>query len=169
MLDARLIVTDIASGDKKRREEATRVISELDQDTSVDESVFVEALSATDDDVVFWSVIALEHLGERGSAAIPSLIDLLKREQLFLRQSALKALAKVGPNDAGAKAGIFRSFEDASPFVRRDALQACIDLYHLSADELAAIAAMATDSDETVSRWSEITLRNIRVRARKTG
>src|SRR5262245_65333104 len=104
MIDARLLKADIASGDKKRREEATNVIAELEHDTAVDVSVFVDALLSGDDDVVFWSEIALEHLGERGKVAIPPLLSLLEREQLFLRQSAVKTLAAVGPTDPRAKA-----------------------------------------------------------------
>jgi HEAT repeat protein len=169
MLDATQLVSDIASGDHARREEATEVIGRFECDTDVDVSVFVAALAATDEDVVFWSAVALEHLGERGSAAIPILLRLLERKQLFLRQSAVKALAAVGPTDRRAKIGILSCFADHSPFVRREALQACIQLRDLSVDEFAAIAGMATDSDEAVARWSEIALRNLRIREQEKG
>jgi len=167
LLDARLIIEGIASGDKRRWKDATYAIAEFDHDTEVDESVFVAALASSNDDVVFWSEIALEHLGERGAAAIPTLVSLLKREQLFLRQTAVKALAAVGPRDDRARAAVFAAFGDPSPFVRREALQASIDLPALAVEELAAIAGMATDPDEEVANWSEIALRNIRVRAQK--
>lgn len=166
-LDARLLIADIASGDKQRWKEATHIIAELNHDTTVDESIFVASLSSVDDEVVFWSEIALQHLGERGIAAIPVLLSLLDRGRLYIRQSAVKTLAAVGPKDKRARAAVFRAFADSSPFVRREALQACIDLPELSADELASIAAMATDADEAVSSWSEITLRNIRLRDQK--
>ncbi len=91
-LDANLLIADIASGDNERRRQATDIIAEIDHDTDVDVSVFVSSLASTHDDVVFWSAIALEHLGERGSAGIPHLLTLLQREQLFLRQSAVKTL-----------------------------------------------------------------------------
>src|SRR5882757_7209148 len=161
LLDANLLIADIASGDNERRRQAADAISEINHDTDVDVSVFVSSLTSTNDDVVFWSEIALEHLGERGSAAIPCLLALLQQEQLFLRQHAVKTLAAVGPRDTEARAAVFRSFADSSPFVRREALQACIGLVKFSADELASIAAVSTDSDEAVARWSEITLRNI--------
>jgi len=164
-LDANLLIADIASGDAERQRKAEEVISEIDHDTDVDASVFVSSLASKNDDVVFWSEIALEHLGDRGGAAIPCLLALLQREPLFLRQMAVKTLAAVGPKDAEARAAVFRSFVDSSPFVRREALQACIGLPNLSADDLAAIAAMAADSDEAVASWSEIALRNIRLNA----
>jgi hypothetical protein len=162
-LDANLLIADIASGDAERQRQAQDVISEIDHDTEVDASVFVSSLASKNDDVVFWSEIALEHLGERGSAGIPSLLALLQREQLFLRQYAVKTLATIGARHAEVRAAVFHAFTDSSPFVRREALQACIKFQNLSADQLAAIAAMAADSDEAVARWSEITLRNIRL------
>ena len=162
-VDAKFLIAEIASGNKKRRREATETIAKFDHDSDVDVSVFVSSLTSTDNDVVFWSVIALEHLGERGSAAIPHLLPLLHHEALFVRQTAVKALAAVGPRDERAKAAVFRYFADLSPFVRREALQACIHLRDLSADQLAHIHAMAADPDEAVSSWSEIALRNIRI------
>ena len=166
-LDAHLLLADIASGDEKRRWEATRVIAEIEPNTDIDPAVFVSALASPNADVIFWSEIALEHLGERGYPAVPGLLSLLSREQLFLRQSAVKTLAAVARRDKRAREAIFRSFQDESPFVRREALQACIGLPQLTTEELAAIAAMAADPDETVSRWSEIALRNIRYREHK--
>ena len=160
-LDANLIVADIASGNSERRRQAEDAIGEMDRDTDVNASVFVSSLASTNEEVVFWSAIALEHLRDRGSAAIPCLLALLQREQLFLRQTAVKTLAAVGPKDTEARAAVFRSFADSSPLVRREALQACIGLPNLTADNLAAIAAMAADSDEAVANWSEIALRNI--------
>lgn len=162
-LDANLLIADIASGDGDRRRQAENIISKIDHDTDVDVSIFISSLASKNDDVVLWSAIALEHLGERGCAAIPCLLELLHRGQLFLRQTAVKTLAAVGAKDTEARAAVFRSFADASPFVRREALQACTGFPNLSADDLTVIAAMATDPDEAVANWSEIALRNIRL------
>jgi hypothetical protein len=167
VLDANLLLAEIASGDDKRFREATTVIAEIQPETDVDPAVFVSALASSNKDVVFWSAIALEHLGERGRAAVPSLLSLLEREQLVFRQSSVKTLAAVAPRDKRAREAVFRSFVDPSPFVRREALQACIRLPELSADQREAIAAMVADPDETVSRWSEIALRNIQLREHK--
>jgi HEAT repeat protein len=163
LLDAKLLIADIASGDKQRCRIATEIISEIEENTDVDVEIFASSLSSEIDNVVFWCVIALEHLGERGSAAIPQLLNLLKRDQLFLRQSAVKTLAVVGPKNKDARAAVFHSFSDSSPFVRREALQACIKLPNLSKEQLTRISAMAADPDESVSSWSEIALRNIRL------
>lgn len=167
LLNAHLLIADIASGDRDRRRVAADVIAELNYETDVDVSIFVESLDSSQADVVFWSEIALEHLGERGMAAIPRLLLLLQREELFLRQSAVKTLVAVGPNVEEARTAVFRSFRDSNALVRREALQACIRLPNLSGEELASIAAMASDPDDTVARWSEITLRNIRLNEQK--
>jgi HEAT repeat protein len=165
-LDARLLIADLSAGDRARFEEATLVISEIDCNTDIDLSPFVESLSADNVGVVLWCEIALEHLGVRAGPAIPALLPLLSREPVSLRQAAVKTLARIGPRDATAREAIFRAFGDSNPFVRREALQACIGLPDHSTHELAAISAMAADPDETVSTWSEIALRNIRLRDR---
>ena len=160
--DAKKLLKDIISEDRKVHLRAADDISSFDAKSSVDESVFVDALHSENEDIVFWSIIAIEHLGPRGSEAIPKLILLTQDERLFIRQAAVKALARVGPCDPSAKKGIFQVFHDREACARREALQACIDLPDLNENELEAIAAMATDPDEAVSRWSEIVLRNIK-------
>lgn len=168
-LDAALIISDLVSSDQGRRERARQIIGNLECNTPVDVSVFVAALEEPNHEVVFWSIIALQHLGERGSEAIPMLLRLIRHDQLFLRQCAVNALGRVGPADKRAKEGVLSCLADPSPFMRREALQACIQLRALSTDDLAAIAGMAADSSEEVARWSEIALRNLRIRAQETG
>ncbi len=162
-LDARLIVADLSSGDSARFEDATLIISEIEADSKIDPQPFVESLFSENDKVVFWSEIALEHLGVRAQQSIPALLTVLERGSPLLRQAAVKTLARVGPCDGPAREGIFKAFGDASSFVRREALQACIHLHGHSRRELDLISAMSADPDEAVSSWSEIALRNIRL------
>jgi hypothetical protein len=61
---------------------------------------------------------------------------------------------------------IFQALNDPVSFVRREALQALISVPNLSADELARIKDMERDPDGDVASWSEIALRNIRLRDR---
>lgn len=161
--DAHRILADLASSDDGRARDATNAIVQLHPDSEVDEFTFIAGLDAPNDKIVFWSAIALKRLGPRAAAAIPSLLTLLQREQLHLRQAAVGALAGVGRHDADARAAIFAAFGDESAFIRREVLQASLTLPDLSDDDLAAIAGMATDTDEEVRA---LALRTI---GRKTG
>jgi HEAT repeat protein len=162
-IDAHFLLAEITSGDRDRRLKACNVISDFDHNSDVDVSVFVSSLTSSNDDVIFWSEIALQHLGERGKDAIPALMLLLEHSQLFVRQYAVKTLAAVGPKDKRARGAFFGSFSHPEAFIRGEAVEACIGLPDFTLEELKAIAAMASDPDEHVSRQSEITLRNIRI------
>ena len=61
--------------------------------------------------------------------------------------------------DRLARAAVFDLFGDESPFIRREALTASLTLPDLDEEDLAAIAAMATDPDEAVAAMG---LRSIR-------
>jgi HEAT repeat protein len=148
--DARQILDDLASGNEARRRDATDAIVRLHPDSELDDFAFAAALDSPDDNVVYWAGVALRRLGPRSAAAIPSLLALLRREQLHLRQTAVKALASVGPEDPDARAAVFAALGDDSAFIRREALQSCLTLPVLTADDYAAIAGMATDSDPEV-------------------
>lgn len=148
--DAHRILADLASSDDGRARDAANAIVQLHPDSEVDEFPFIAGLSAADDKVAFWCGVALKRLGPRASAAIPSLLTLLQRKQLHLRQTAVGALASVGPHDPAARAAIFAAFGDDNAFIRREALQAGLTLPDRSDDDLAAIAGMATDPDEDV-------------------
>lgn len=148
--DAYQLMANLASGDEALAREATDVIVRLSPDSEVDEFAFIAALESANDKVVYWAGVALRLLGSRGAAAIPSLLALLQREQVFLRQTAVRALAAVGPHDPDARAAAFASLGDEHPFIRREALQACLTLPDPTDEDLAAIAGMVTDSDEEV-------------------
>jgi hypothetical protein len=69
------------------------------------------------------------------------------------------------PDDPRAKVTVLQALDHASPFVRREALQALIAIKGLSASDLALIIKdRENDADKDVARWSEIALRNIRLR-----
>ena len=54
------------------------------------------------------------------------------------------------------------------PFVRQNALRAMISIKDLTAEDLGQIESMKNDPDYDVVRWSEIALRNIRLRDDKS-
>jgi hypothetical protein len=135
---------------------------------AVGDAAFLEVLRAAlaqpNENRVFWIVTHLRSLGPSARVAVPELIRLLDRKPAFgTRQALVVTLAALAPNEPAVKEAVFRAFADASPFVRREALQAAIQLTDLTAADLEVIRGMETDPDEGVADWSEIALRNIRL------
>lgn len=148
-----------------KRKRATLAMGGLYPDDDVAIEPFVAGLRAENRDVVFWCTVALERLGPRAAPAVPGLILAAGRHPAFgVRQSAVAALGAVAPCDAAAKSAVLHALCDESSFVRRQALQALIGFQPLSESDLSRIRSMANDPDEDVSNWSEIALRNIRLR-----
>ena len=125
----------------------------------------IDAVSRGREPEVFWAVVALGRLKDPAAVAVPLLCKVAAEHPAFgVRQAALIAIAKIAPGDERVKAAVLAAFKDPSPFVRRQALQETIKLGGLTPDELAAIKACENDPDEAVADWSEIALRNIRLR-----
>jgi len=70
----------------------------------------------------------------------------------------------IAPDEPTVKTAVFGAFADSSPFVRRQALQSAIQVVGLSDADLEIIRGLGADPDEAVASWSEIALRNIRLR-----
>ncbi len=124
----------------------------------------LEGLRSSDGNKVFHAIFELRRLGVHARAAIPELQRIALSDEMGLRQAAVNMLGAVAPDDPGARATVLQALDDTSPFVRREALQALIALKGLSASDLTRIKDMENDEDENVARWSEIALRNIRLR-----
>jgi HEAT repeat protein len=92
------------------------------------------------------------------------LLGVANSDEFGLRQAAVNMLAAIAPDDPRARAAVLQALNDSSPFVRREALQALISIEALSAADLARIKDMENDADKDVASWSEIALRNIRLR-----
>jgi hypothetical protein len=130
----------------------------------------LEDLRSADPRTVIFAAAGLKRFGESAREALPELLKLAStNRESGLRQCALAALAVVAPDDPRAKAAIFQALRDKNAFVRRDALQATISIRNLSASDLARIKEMENDPDEFVREWSEIALRNIRLRGEGGG
>jgi hypothetical protein len=155
--------------DVRRRKEATLILGGLNPRERVNPTPLVNALASNDGDLVFWCVVGLGRLGRQAASALPELARIAAGHDRFgVRQAAVIALCKVGPGDDRAKAAVLQALDDPDPFVRREALQALIDFDRLSEQELARIKAMGRDADEAVASWSEIALRNIRLKGHPT-
>ena len=159
-------LTWLIGPDSDKRWEAKLLLGALTPQDTVSLTPLVEALSSENDDLVFWSVIALASSGARAEPAVSELARVANfHSQFGNRQAVVGALSKVAPSNEVAKATVLRALEDTSPYVRENALQALIEFTELSAADLGKIRAMEDDSDEDVARWSEIAIRNIRLKS----
>jgi HEAT repeat protein len=158
------------SDDPDLRKEATLVVGGIDAADNVPVEPLIDGLRSNSERTVFWAAIALGRMGEQARRAVPMLREIVAEYYQFgTRQAALTALGRIAPDDREAKHSVLAAFADLSPFVRREALQAMIQFHNLDPGDLAKIKEMESDSDEAVASWSEIALRNIRLRGRKEG
>jgi hypothetical protein len=148
--------------------ERTRAVARVCQLVSEDGALLArlsDALRSPNDHAVFWVIVKLGSAGPDARATVPALVQCLgERKEFGLREAAVGALVRIAPDDPSVKAAVLGAFTDASPYVRRRALQASIDLVGLSDTDLDLIRGMEADPDEHVAKWSEIALRNIRLK-----
>jgi hypothetical protein len=85
----------------------------------------------------------------------------------IVRQMAVMVLPVIGSTMAVARAAVFAALADASPMVRRQGLEAMIRFRSHSDSELTRIEDLGKDPDKDVARWSEIAMRNIRLKSPK--
>jgi hypothetical protein len=157
---ARLTVNDT-----KERNRAVARVRELVAENAELLPLLSEALRSPNDHAVFWVIEKLGSSGPAARATVPALVQCLReRKEFGLREAAVGVLVEIAPDDPSVKAAVFEAFADASPYVRRSALQASINLVGLSDADLEVIRGMETDPDEYVAQWSEIALRNIRLK-----
>lgn len=127
----------------------------------------LERLRSSDSRKVFFAVFDLQRFGDRAKQAVPDLLDFATTSDEFgLRQAAVNTLAAIAPEDGRTKVAVLQALDDSNPLVRREALQALIKIDQLSQTDLNRIKEMGKDSDKDVARWSEIALRNIRLRSK---
>lgn len=154
--------------DEQRSHDARLALGGLTPDDGIAPDRFIDALSSGDDDVVFWSTVALARLESTAIAAVLPLLELASQHGAFrVRQSAIAALSRIDAARPSVKAGLLAALRDENAFVRREALQALIHVPSLGRTELRLIAEMSSDPDPNVARWSEIALRNIKADRRR--
>ena len=130
----------------------------------------LEDLRASDPWTAILATVRLPRLGECARDAVPELLRIASMSPEFgMRQAAVAALADIAPDDPSAKAAVLQALNDTDPFVRREALQAMTKIKELSPSDLARIKDMENDPHEDVRDWSEIALRNIRLRDEAAG
>jgi hypothetical protein len=124
----------------------------------------LEGLRSSNRRTIFLALSELPRFGERARVCVPELLRLICVDDTLLRGMVVMMIGTIAADDPRVKAAIFRTLEDRSPTVRRDALQSLINCKDLSADDLARIKNMENDADANVADWSKIALRNIRLR-----
>ena len=151
-----------------RRHEAKLILGGLLPTDPVPVAPLLARLTHANEEIVFWSIVALGRLEVRASAAATEVERLVVAHPAFrVREAAIDALAKIAPTAPGTWRSIQVAFQDTSALVRRQALQASIAVPSLTSDDLAVIESLQIDGDEAVRRWSEIALRNIALRKRE--
>jgi hypothetical protein len=143
-----------------KRHDLGRIIEEL---RTGDRKVVSEALGK-----LYTRVPAI---GPRQTELLIEVLKLASEREQFapnVRQMAVMVLPLVGPTDPGSKVAVLAAFDDPSPFVRRQALEAMISFPSHAESDLIRIKAMENDIDKSVASWSEIALRNIRLNSKKT-
>ncbi|MFL5328982.1 MAG: HEAT repeat domain-containing protein [Gemmataceae bacterium] len=159
----------LAGSDRRKWKEATLILGGLSPDDQIPLEPLIKGLSSADDNIVFWCAIGLGCTGPKAINAVNELIRVADgHNQVGARQAAINALSDVAPNNNSVKLTVLGCLNDASPFVRREALEALIECDKLTDDDLSKIAAMQSDPDNTVAEWSEIALRNIKNRREGT-
>jgi HEAT repeat protein len=137
----------------------------LEADAEVDLEPLLIGLRSTNETVVFWSVTALGRLPRSAGLAADDLARIvLDHPALASRQAAIVALAVLAPSAARTRTTLQAALQDSSPFVRREALQALIEVPNQAEEDLERIRVCASDPDEAVRDWSTIALRNIAAR-----
>lgn len=159
---------------EKAWKQATLMMGGLEPEYPVAAQPFIDALDSGNDEVIFWSVIALGRLRARARDALPKLVALCRHKRINVRQSALCALVRVAPGDPAVKRAIFASFRDRSPLVRSEALREAIGLRNLDGTDFRRVRGMLRDRNADVRDDAEITIENIKNRkaiaaARKAG
>jgi HEAT repeat protein len=124
----------------------------------------VKRLDSDNEKIQFWAILALGRLQSNAPAAAPRLREIARSHEAFgLRQAAIMAMTRIPPTDPETKETLKVTLRDPNPLVRRETLQAFIDVPRLTDGDLQIIAGSATDEDEAVASWSEIALPNIRL------
>lgn len=158
----------LTSSSAPLRKRATLILGGLEPTDDVPVEPLVGRLRDGREDVVFWALVGVARLGARARAALPDICRIAVAHEAFgVRQAAIGALVDIGPGEPDTIATLRLALRDGSPYVRREALEAIIEVPQLTEADLGAIAEMARDEDETVADWSEIALRNIRLRRQR--
>ena len=129
---------------------------------------FRRDLRSSDPKTVFKAASGLSRLGDRARILAPELLRIARSSEDFgLRQLCIYMLSRISPEHRQFKPLVLEAFKDPNPFVRREALQAAIDVPGLTQTDLMTIKDMEKDADAAVSSWSEIALRNIRINKKR--
>ena len=121
--------------------EATIIFGGLEPTDPVPIFPLVRRLDSENHEIQFWAIIALGRLESSALAGAPRLREIARSHEAFgLRQAAIMALKHIAPGDPQTKDTLKITLRDPNPFVRRETLQAFIDIPNLTDADLQLIA-----------------------------
>jgi hypothetical protein len=145
----------IAGRNSTARKDATLIIGDLRKSDAVDPAPFIAALKSDDEDVVFWSLVALERIGAPAKAGLTQIAVSLQHPAFGVRQAAIGAIAKLGIYDEQVQDIILTVLDDTDPFVRAEAVRALARARALREDIIAKVRSLLRDPDEDVRHCAE--------------
>jgi HEAT repeat protein len=111
--------------------------------------------------------VFLPRLGPAGSAAVPTLVDLLNSKDLSVRYQVLNALGQMGPAAREAVPALVETLKDSNRQVRSNALLALHNLGPTAREAVPALIRILKDPDANLRQQALSALGNVGPGARR--
>jgi HEAT repeat protein len=145
----------IAGSDPTAWKDATLILGGLEESDRVDPAPFLASLKSDGEDVVFWSLIALQRIGAPAKAGLDQIATVLRHPAFGVRQTAIGALADLAIDEARVQDMIVASLDDANAFVRAEAVRALEQASTLREFAIAKLRLLLADPDEDVRDYAK--------------
>src|SRR5688500_16476671 len=89
----------------------------LEENDHVEPAPFLLALKSEDEDVAFWSLIALKRIGASAKSGVTEIAAALQHPAFGIRQAAVSTLAELGIREHSIQDAILTALDDTEPFV----------------------------------------------------
>jgi hypothetical protein len=145
----------VAGNDSAAWKDATLILGGLEESDRIDPAPFLASLKSDDEDVVFWSLIALKRIGASSKAGLDQIATALRHPALGIRQAAIGALADLAIDEARVQDMIVDSLEDTDAAVRAEAVRALEQASALGDPAMAKLRILLADPDEGVRDYAK--------------
>jgi HEAT repeat protein len=145
----------IAGNDPTAWKDATLILGGLKESDCVAPAPFLAALKSEDEDVVFWSLIALRRIGAAAKTGLDQIATALRHPAFGVRQTAIGALAELAIDEAQVQDMILKALDDADAFVRAEGVRALEQASTLSESAIAKLRSLLRDPDEDVRDYAK--------------
>jgi hypothetical protein len=140
----------IAGNDQTAWKDATLICGGLEESDRVDPAPFLASLESNDEEVVFWSLIALKRIGAPAKAGLDQIATTLHHPAFGVRETAIGALADLAIEETSVQDMIVASLDDADACVRAEAVHALEQASALRECAIAKLRLLLADTDEYV-------------------